>query len=121
MVYNNMAICNFGYIFGLSLLNFAPYLLDQPWMRAKLLFVFILMAYHIKTHFIFKMFQKDNIKYSSNYMRLWNEGATLLLFAIIFLVILKSTIDMIYGLFALFGLAVVLFFCIKLYRNVRER
>jgi len=107
--------------FGLSLLNFAPYLLDQPWMRAKLLFVFILVVYHIKTHFIFKMFQKDNIKYSSNFMRIWNEGATLILFAIIFLVILKSTIDMIYGLFALFGLAAVLFFGIKLYRNVRER
>ena len=47
--------------FGLSLLNFAPYLLDQPWMHAKLLFVFILIAYHIKTHFIFKMFQKYNV------------------------------------------------------------
>jgi putative membrane protein len=89
-------------------------------MHTKLFFVIILIVYHLKTHFIFKSFQKNDIKYTSNFMRFWNEGATLLLFAIIFLVILKNTLNMIYGLFSLIGLSIILFFAIRLYKNVRE-
>ena len=69
--------------------------LEQPWMQAKLAFVVLLNAYHIKTHLIFKALQRDLIQYGSNFMRIWNEGATLLLFAIVFLVILKSTLNMV--------------------------
>jgi len=43
----------------------------------------------------------------------------LLLFAIIFLVVLKNTLNMIYGLFSLLGLSIILFFAIRLYKNVR--
>jgi putative membrane protein len=53
-------------------------------------------------------------------MRLWNEGATLLLFAIVFLVILKSTLNMFYGLLALLGLAVILMLGIRLYKKTRK-
>ena len=106
--------------FALLLLHLAPYWLEQPWMHTKLFFVFILIVYHLKTHFIFKSFQKNEIKYTSNFMRFWNEGATLLLFAIIFLVILKNTLNMIYGLFSLIGLSIILFFAIRLYKNIRE-
>jgi putative membrane protein len=54
-------------------------------------------------------------------MRLWNEGATLILFAIVFLVILKNTLN---GLFALIGfvlLAIFLMLGIRWYRKVREK
>ena len=54
---------------------------------------------------IFKAFQKDDIQYSSLFMRVWNEGATILLFAIVFLVILKSSFHWIFGLLSLLGLA----------------
>jgi putative membrane protein len=106
--------------FALLLLYHAPYWLDQPWMHTKLFFVIILILYHLKTHFIFKSLQNNIFKYSSNFMRFWNEGATLLLFAIIFLVILKNTINMIYGLFSLIALSAILFFAIRLYKNQRE-
>jgi len=106
--------------FALLLLHLAPYWLEQSWMHTKLFFVIILIVYHLKTHFIFKSFQRDDIKYTSNFMRFWNEGATLLLFAIIFLVILKNTLNMIYGLFSIIGLSIILIFAIRLYKNIRE-
>jgi putative membrane protein len=52
-------------------------------------------------------------------MRLWNEGATLILFAVVFLVILKSAVNWIYGLVGLVGLAVLLMLGIKAYKNYR--
>jgi putative membrane protein len=107
-------------IFGSWLLVLAPYWLEQPWMHAKLGFVFLLVVYQIKTHFIFKELQADKIKYSSNFMRVWNEGATLILFAVVFLVLLKSTLNMAYGLLGLFGLAALLMLGIKLYKRIRS-
>ena len=93
-------------IFGIWLLVLAPYWLEQPWMHAKLGFVALLIIYHLKTHFIFKEIQADKINYSSNFMRIWNEGATLILFAVVFLVLLKSTLNMAYGMLGLVGLSV---------------
>ena len=107
-------------IFALWLLHLAPYLIEQPWMHAKLAFVVLLIVYHLKTQMMFKAFQRNEINYSSNFMRIWNEGATLLLFAIVFLVILKNTLDMVYGLLGLIGLAVVLMLGIRLYKRTRS-
>ena len=106
--------------FALWLLYLAPYWLHQPWMQVKLGFVVLLIVYHVKTHFIFKSLQRNEIHYTSNFMRLWNEGATLLLFAIVFLVILKSTLNMFYGLLALLGLAGILILGIRLYKKTRK-
>ena len=107
-------------IFALWLLHLAPYWLQQPWMQVKLVFVVLLIAYHIKTHLMFKSLQRDETHYTSNFMRLWNEGATLLLFAIVFLVILKSTLNMFYGLLALLCLAGILMLGIRLYKKTRK-
>tara|TARA_Y100000385_G_scaffold194747_1_gene201619 strand:+ start:36744 stop:37280 length:537 start_codon:yes stop_codon:yes gene_type:complete len=107
-------------LFGSWLLALAPYWFEQSWMHAKLGFVVLLIIYHLKTHFIFKDLQRDIIKYSSNFMRIWNEGATLILFAVVFLVLLKSTLNMVYGLLGLVGLAVLLMLGIKLYKSTRS-
>ena len=108
-------------IFAIWLLILVPGWLEQGWMHVKLAFVVLLFAYHIKNHFIFKQFQKDDIRWTSNGMRFWNEGATLILFAIVFLVILKSAINWIWGLIGLIGLGIVLMLGIKLYKRLRNR
>ena len=107
-------------LFGIWLLALAPYWFEQPWMHAKLGFVVLLIMYHLKTHLIFKELQKNQIKYSSNFMRIWNEGATLILFAVVFLVLLKSTLNMAYGMLGLVGLAILLMLGIKLYKRTRS-
>jgi putative membrane protein len=108
-------------IFAIWLLILVPGWSEQGWMHVKLAFVVLLFAYHIKNHFIFKQFQKDDIRWTSNGMRFWNEGATLILFAIVFLVILKSAINWIWGLIGLIGLGIVLMLGIKLYKRLRNR
>lgn len=107
-------------LFALLLLYIIPSWLLQDWMIIKLIFVALLFLYHLKTHRIFKAFQGDEINYSSLYMRVWNEGATLLLFSIVFLVILKSSFHWIFGVLSLIGLAVMLMLGIKLYQKVRK-
>ena len=108
-------------IFALWLLLIMPVLIEQPWMQVKLVFVVLLFAYHFKTHMIFKELQRDVVKYSSNFMRIWNEGATLVLFAIIFLVILKNAINWIYGVVGIFVLVILLMLGIRLYKRIREK
>ena len=54
------------------------------WMQIKLGFVALLFAYHFKNHQMFKQLQRGEVNYTSKFMRIWNEGATLILFAVIF-------------------------------------
>lgn len=107
-------------LFAAWLLYLMPSWLLQSWMHLKLSLVLLLGVYHWKTHIYFRQLQKDEIKHSGNFMRIWNEGATLLLFAIVFLVILKDSFHWITGLLGLIGLALVLFLGIKLYKKTRK-
>ena len=107
--------------FAIWLLILMPAYLQQPWMHIKLSFVVLLIAYHLKTHQMFKQLQRDEVKYTSKFMRIWNEGATLLLFAIVFLVILKSTFNWIFGVVGIIVLGVLLMLGIKLYKTIRDK
>ena len=64
--------------------------------------------------------QKDKMKYTSMYVRIWNEGATLLLFSIVFLVILKDSLSWIWGLIGFIALGLVLILGIRLYNKIRK-
>lgn len=108
-------------LFAVWLLVLVPEWLQQPWMHVKLGFVLLLIMYHLRTHGMFLRFQRNDIAYSSKYMRVWNEGATLLLFAIVFLAILKSAFNWIYGIAGLLVLAGLLMLGIKVYRRYRNK
>jgi putative membrane protein len=104
---------------GISLLVINPAWLSQGWMHIKLLMVVILLAYHFYTYKIYKELQSGVFKWSSNQLRLWNEGATLLLFAIVFLVVLKNSFSWIWGIIGLILLGLILTLAIRLYRLSR--
>ncbi|QLE01251.1 CopD family protein [Galbibacter sp. BG1] len=108
-------------LFAIWLLVIMPEWLQQGWMHVKLLFVLLLIIYHLKTHVIFKELQRDEVKYSSRYMRIWNEGATIILFSVVFLVVLKNSINWIFGVIGIFVLAVLLMLGIKLYKSIRDK
>ena len=108
-------------MFAIWLLVLMPALLYQSWMLIKTVFIFLLYAYHLKTHQMFLELQRDKIRYSSNFMRIWNEGATLFLFAIVFLAIVKSAIDWVFMVLGTFGLIVLLIVAIKLYKRSRDK
>lgn len=107
--------------FAVWLLLIYPTWLMQPWMHIKLVFVALLIAYHLKNHQIFKKFQKDEIGYTSNFMRIWNEGATFILFSVVFLVILKGTFNWIFGVMGIIVLGLLLMLGINLYKRIRNK
>ena len=107
-------------IFAFTLLYLMPSWLTQDWMLIKLFFVGLLYLYHYKTHLIFKELQNDEFRFSSFFMRIWNEGATLILFAVVFLVILKSSFHWIFGILSIVGLALLLMLGIRIYKRFRK-
>ncbi|MDN3665120.1 CopD family protein [Algibacter miyuki] len=107
--------------FAVWLLILQPEWLKQPWMHVKLVFVFLLIIYHLKTHQYFKQLQNDVVKKTSSFMRIWNEGATFILFAVVFLVVLKSAIDWVWGVIGIFVLGVLLMLGFKIYKNIRKK
>ncbi|WP_144893548.1 CopD family protein [Flavobacterium tiangeerense] len=95
--------------------------LQMPWMHVKLGFVFLLYLYHAKCHQIFNQLQRNEVRYTSNFMRLWNEGATIILFAVVFLVILKNAFNWIYGVIGIILFSVILMLGFQFYKKIRER
>jgi putative membrane protein len=95
--------------------------IQMPWMHVKLGFVFLLYLYHWKCHVIYNELQQDAVKYSSNFMRLWNEGATIILFAVVFLVILKNAVNWIYGVVGIVLFSVLIMLGFRFYKRIRER
>ncbi|TVZ48009.1 CopD family protein [Olleya sp. Hel_I_94] len=108
-------------IFAVWLLILQPFWLQQPWMHVKLTFVVLLFLYQFQTHIYFKQLQNDVVKKSSNFMRMYNEGATFILFAVVFLVILKSAINWMFGVIGIFVLGVLLMLGFKVYKRIREK
>lgn len=107
--------------FAIWLIILQPFWLNQPWMHVKLTFVVLLIIYHLKTHQYYKQLQRDEVKKSSNFMRLWNEGATFILFAVVFLVILKNAINWIFGVVGIAVLGILLMLGFKVYKNMRRK
>ena len=107
-------------IMGSSLLINAPGWLHYSFMHIKLALVFLLYLYHFSLQYIFKLVQKDVIKYSSQQLRIWNEVATLILIAIVFLIVLKSALSMVWGLAGLIVLMIVLMIAIRIYKKYRN-
>lgn len=95
--------------------------LQMPWMHVKLAFVLLLYLYHGKCHQIFMQLQRNEVKHTSNFFRIWNEGATIILFAVVFLVILKDAFDWVYGVVGIFLFSILIMLGFKFYKRIRER
>ena len=108
-------------IFAIWLLIIMPGWLQMPWMHVKLGFVVALFLYHFKCQQIYNQLQNDQFNFSSNYMRLWNEGATIILFSVVFLVILKNAFNWIYGVIGIILFSVLIMLGFKFYKRIRER
>jgi putative membrane protein len=108
-------------LFAFYLVYLFPDWLYQSWMHVKLAFVLLLYIYHLKCHQIFKQLQKNKVKHSSNFFRIWNEGATIILFAVVFLVILKDAINWVFGVIGIFVFSILIMLGFRLYKRIREK
>ncbi|MFT2007786.1 CopD family protein [Pontibacter sp. 13R65] len=105
-------------IFGLLILHL--YGSVPSWLIWKLCFVAGLYVYHFLCHALFKQQQAGLVKYSSNQLRLWNEVATVFLISIVFLVVLKSSLSMLWGIIGLLLFSAMLMLAIRIYKRLRE-
>lgn len=108
-------------LFAVWLLVLQPFWLQANWMLIKLAFVALLYAYHWSCQIMFNQMEKGSIKYSSFALRIWNEVATIILFACVFLVILKNSLGWIFGVAGIVGVSILLMLGIKLYKNIRSK
>lgn len=106
-------------LFGIWMLVLNPELLKQPWMHAKLGLVSLLIAYHMVNQGIFSRLQRNERAWRGSALRLWNEGATLILFGVVFLAVLKR-VQWYYGLIGLGVLGGVLVLAVNMYRRKRR-
>jgi putative membrane protein len=63
---------------------------EQPWFHLKLGFLALLIGYHLYCGRIRKDLAAGRCRLTSRQLRVWNEVATLLLFAIVFTAVTKS-------------------------------
>jgi putative membrane protein len=89
------------------------------WLQWKLAFVAGLFLYHFFCHAIFKQQQRGELRYTSNQLRIWNEVATLFLVAIVFLVVMKNALNMLWGLVGFVAVTLLLLIAIRIYRRAR--
>ncbi len=91
------------------------------WLAVKLIFVVLLYLYHISLHILYREQQKGIFRFSSQKLRIWNEMATLFLFAIVFLASVKQALSWIFGLTGILSLALVLMLAIRIYKKMRTK
>lgn len=107
-------------IFGTWTLLQVPHLLGQSFMHVKLTMVGLLYIYQIVTHFQYKKLQKDSFSLNSTQLRMWNEIPTVLLISIVFLIVLKSTLNTVWGVIGFISISVVLMIIIRVYKKYRR-
>ena len=108
------------FLLGVSMIVDQPGWLLMPFMHVKLVLVFFLYLYHLSLHYIFNLLKKDVVKYSSQQLRIWNEVSTLFLISIVFIIVLKNALSMVWGLVGLLAVMMLIFAGIKLYKNIRN-
>jgi len=107
-------------ITGTTMIYLTPGWLSQGWMHMKLTFVFGLVGYHFFTRKLILEIQKGQFRFSSMQLRLWNEVATIFLFSIVFLVVLKNSVDWIWGVLGLIAFAIIIMSAVKIVKKIRE-
>ena len=104
-------------IFGISLfwqLGSIPL-----WLWIKLGIVLLLFVYHCTLHYIYLQQVKGIFNYTSTQLRIYNEVATVFLVSIVFLVVVKTGISLVWGLGGLIAFVIILMTAIKVYRELR--
>jgi protoporphyrinogen IX oxidase len=90
------------------------------WLLVKLLFVAGLFIYHISLNVIFRQQRKENFKWTSQQLRMWNELATVFLLCIVMLAVVKQLLSVAWALAVLVVFIAVLLLSIKMYKGLRK-
>lgn len=103
-------------VMGANMLYKSPGLLNAGWMQFKLGCILILFAYHFWCWKTIKEFQKGIFKYTSVQLRMMNEVATIILFAVVFAVVQKSGFvrHWPWAIISFFGVGIIIMLVVRL-------
>ena len=107
-------------IMGASLLIDQPVWLQYGFMHIKLTLVFFLYVFHFSLHYFFGQLKRGVLKFSSTQMRLWNEVSTLFLISIVFLIVLKNALSIVWGIAGLLVVAFLIMMGVRIYKKFRN-
>ncbi len=107
--------------FGLLMLGSNPAILNQNWIKVKLVLLVLLTGYHLYCKTIIKKQEKGETTYSSFQFRLLNELPTLFLLAIVLLAVIKDVLNFVYLFAGIMVFGVLLFAIAKAYKNRRNK
>ena len=93
----------------------------QPWMLLKFAFIILLTLYHFYAQKILKDLKRDVYNNTSLQLRLWNEGATVMLIAVVFIIVFKDTLSWIWGIIGILLTVGILMIAVKSYKKIREK
>jgi putative membrane protein len=113
--------CWLTLLFGSIMIYMNPAWLDQGWMQLKLALVLGLLVYHFFTRKILLELQQEKFRFTSFQLRLFNEVATIFLFSIVFLVVLKNSVDWLYGVLGLVAFAVIIMTAVRIVKTIRKK
>lgn len=103
-------------------IGYSYYGFDLPvWLLIKFAFVLGLTLYHLWCGHVIGRLRSDHIDWSGTAFRIWNEVATIFLVAIVFIVVLKDSMEWVKGLAGFVVFAALLFLAVGIYKAVRER
>jgi protoporphyrinogen IX oxidase len=107
-------------------LAFGGYLLTYyspipTWLWWKLCLVVLLYIYHFSLQHIYQQQMNGKFNYSSTQLRIWNEVATVFLTGIVFLVVVKQSLSLVWAMLGLLALIITLVTAIYVYKKYRGR
>ncbi len=108
-------------IAGITMLCLNHYLLEMPWIKVKVCFVAGLISYHFICVSKMQQMRRGVFTWSSTQLRIWNEVATIFLFAIVFLAVLKDAVNWIYGMVGLIVFSLIIMSAVKIYKYSRMK
>jgi len=94
--------------------------MSSGWLHIKLTLMVLLIGYHLNTGRMLRNLKKGKGDYKSQKLRLYNEIPTVLLFAIVFVAVLKNTMSLLVALGGVVALSVILMLGVKFYKKARE-
>jgi putative membrane protein len=108
------------FTFGTLMLVFQPAYLQSPWIHIKLLFVILLLLYHLKCKQMMKQFANDSFKWKSFQLRLWNEVPSFFLVIIVILAVFRDQTNYLYLAIGMVLFSAMIFYFARAYKNRRE-
>ena len=91
----------------------------ERWLHYKFVWLALLVFYNFACGRILRQQAEGTSTWSSARLRIFNEVATLLMAAIVFLAVFRSSMSAIWGALGLLGLGIALMIGIRVYRRMR--